>query len=366
MLSFSLALAATLLAHAAAAASWAEGLSDGAYTSVSAGSNFARDQSFAEFDDGPVMGWSAGYVFAPGFRPEVELTTRQNETETPGVTEISDDASSVMVNHWIDLPGPFFAPRLRPYFGVGGGRASLERVETAGTSEELATVWAYQAGAGVGYDFNQRLALSLGWRYFATETPEFSSGTAPRYRSDAVLATLRFAFGRTPMRAEAEPVSQPPAAAALPPEPQAEIAAFETVVLRAVNFKFDRSELTEPARMTLDELAARLVKHPEVRVTVEGHTDSIGTEEYNMGLGQRRAQTVADYLANAGVQGPNITLQSYGESQPVASNKTAEGRATNRRAQFSVPDEPANVRIVIEPPTEESVDAAVDTEGTPR
>ena len=71
-------------------------------------------------------------------------------------------------------------------------------------------------------------------------------------------------------------------------------------------------------------------------VAVSGHTDSVGSDAYNVKLGQRRADVVKDYLVSKGVPGSKITTKSFGESQPVASNKTADGRAKNRRAEVDV------------------------------
>jgi outer membrane protein OmpA-like peptidoglycan-associated protein len=350
-LSLSLSVAACACAPAALA------VDDGPYTGFSAGGNVAREQNVVQFDDGPMVGIALGYLFSPGLRPELELALRQNDAEDPNdasATRSSDEAAAVMFNHWVDLPGPPFARKLRPYFGVGGGRGTLERTDVAGGgSGDSADVWAYQAGAGIGYDLTRRTVLSVGWRYFATETPDFQGGgPVSRYRSDAVLATVRYGFGRQRMRmVEAGPSQQP--------APQAEVAAFETVILRPVNFQFDKSDLTEPAQETLKELIARFNAHPDLRVTIEGHADAIGSNEYNVALSERRALAVVDFLVASGVKRDNLEIRALGENAPVESNATVDGRATNRRAAFvSSEAPPPRVRIVIEPPTEESIEAA--------
>ncbi|NLI72017.1 MAG: OmpA family protein, partial [Bacteroidales bacterium] len=69
---------------------------------------------------------------------------------------------------------------------------------------------------------------------------------------------------------------------------------------------------------------------------VKGHTDSTGPESYNQGLSERRAQAVADYLVSQGVSNSVISTEGYGESQPIATNDTAEGRKANRRVEFEV------------------------------
>ena len=88
-------------------------------------------------------------------------------------------------------------------------------------------------------------------------------------------------------------------------------------------------------KAALDDVASRVKASPgDEHLTIIGHTDSIGTEEYNLGLGQRRADATADYLIDQGISASQITTKSMGESQPVADNGTREGRAKNRRAEI--------------------------------
>jgi OOP family OmpA-OmpF porin len=107
-----------------------------------------------------------------------------------------------------------------------------------------------------------------------------------------------------------------------------------TVSLAAdVLFEFDRSDIQPEFEGVLTEIADLIVANDE-QVTLEGHTDSIGTEEYNMALGQRRADSVAEFLASQGVPMEDMTTVSYGETRPVAPNDTPEGRALNRRVEI--------------------------------
>ena len=105
-----------------------------------------------------------------------------------------------------------------------------------------------------------------------------------------------------------------------------------------VNFAFDRAALTDYARITLDNTAKVInelhKQNPAMRVEVDGHTDLVGTDEYNLDLGLRRARIVKDYLIKRGVDRSLISTRSYGETQPIASNKTEKGRLLNRRAEI--------------------------------
>ena len=107
-----------------------------------------------------------------------------------------------------------------------------------------------------------------------------------------------------------------------------------------VLFASGKSELLPSAQAKLTEVARALTQQgKESSIVVEGHTDSQGKESFNLDLSQRRAQAVRDYLVSHGVPGDRITAQGLGFKQPVADNKTAEGRANNRR-----------VEIVVQPP----------------
>ena len=101
-------------------------------------------------------------------------------------------------------------------------------------------------------------------------------------------------------------------------------------------FDFDKSAIKPEGQVALDNLANKL-KNVKIEVAVAvGNTDSIGTDAYNMALGQRRAQAVKTYLVSKGVPADRIYTESKGKSNPVASNATAEGRAKNRRVDVEV------------------------------
>jgi len=106
--------------------------------------------------------------------------------------------------------------------------------------------------------------------------------------------------------------------------------------LQGTNFRFDSAELTPEARATLDEQAALLEQESDVRVKIEGHTDSIGPEAYNQGLSERRAKAVEEYLASKGISADRLEIMGYGPSSPIAPNDTKEGRAMNRRVELKV------------------------------
>jgi len=149
--------------------------------------------------------------------------------------------------------------------------------------------------------------------------------------SGAVLCgILGHVFLDPASRAELEPPPPPP-----PPTPVAAPAPIkQRIVLRGVNFAFNSSDIQPAARPVLDEAAEILKANPGVTVRVEGHTDSIGSDEYNQALSLRRAESVYRYLVNRGVDPERFRVEGFGESRPVASNNTEVGRAQNRRVEL--------------------------------
>ena len=110
----------------------------------------------------------------------------------------------------------------------------------------------------------------------------------------------------------------------------------EAIMFEDVHFDFDRFNLRPEALKILDDAVAKLQAAPELTVTIEGHCDSIGTVEYNVALGERRANSVQQYLVSRGIAANRLRTVSYGEERPIADNSTAAGRAMNRRAHLLV------------------------------
>jgi len=103
-----------------------------------------------------------------------------------------------------------------------------------------------------------------------------------------------------------------------------------------IHFDFDRFNLRPDALKILDDAIAKLQANPNINVTIEGHADAIGTQQYNLALGERRANSARDYLISRGIPAARLRTVSYGEDRPIDTNETAAGRARNRRAHLAV------------------------------
>ena len=120
------------------------------------------------------------------------------------------------------------------------------------------------------------------------------------------------------------------------PAPAARTASIKATFAADTFFDFDRAEIRAEGRAKLQELVAQLKRFNLEVVIVVGHTDSVGTDAYNMKLGDRRAQAVKNFLVAQGLERSRIYTESKGEKQPVADNQTREGRAKNRRVEIEV------------------------------
>ena len=101
-------------------------------------------------------------------------------------------------------------------------------------------------------------------------------------------------------------------------------------------FEFNSYALTPASRAELDRMAGIFRRYPDTDIAIEGHTDSKGSETYNMTLSQQRAASVADYLAQSSISRARMNTRGYGESRPVATNETEAGRAQNRRVMLAI------------------------------
>jgi outer membrane protein OmpA-like peptidoglycan-associated protein len=103
-----------------------------------------------------------------------------------------------------------------------------------------------------------------------------------------------------------------------------------------VNFDFDESAIRPDASVILDEAVSILSGRPDINVRVAGHTDATGPDAYNQGLSERRAASVRSYMVDRGIAASRLESAGFGESQPMATNDTSEGRALNRRVELQV------------------------------
>lgn len=263
------------------------------------------------------------------------------------------------------LDGLFFYdrdPRFSPYFGVGVGSIQTDVKSAPGGGTPSSTD--PFADVGVGFmKFFEVAGTELGFRgdlrYRHIFVDEDALGGANQ--DDVGEAVLKFGvvvpLGPKPVSAAPKPAAcadadgdgvcdtadlcpetpkgTPVDAKGCPVEKSA--AGDPNQKFEDVHFAFDKADLTDYAKSLLDNAATVIndlsKAHPELKVDVSGHTDWVGTDGYNQGLSEKRANAVKQYLLRKGVDGQRVTTQAYGESRPKATNETEEGRALNRRSE---------------------------------
>jgi outer membrane protein OmpA-like peptidoglycan-associated protein len=215
-----------------------------------------------------------------------------------------------------------FDEHLEAYFSAQGGYYW-------GFSSHLNNDGGFNFGGGLNYEFLR------GTTFGAYIRRDQSSMNVPGSYDDVhFLVTgfeLQHRYLPPPAVAEAAP---PP-----PPPPAPTPAVKKKIILRGVTFDFDKASIRAEARPILDEATSTLQEHSAITIVAEGYTDDIGSEAYNQKLSVRRAKAVRDYLVGHGIAASRVTVEGFGESHPVASNATAEGRAQNRRVELRVTNE---------------------------
>jgi outer membrane protein OmpA-like peptidoglycan-associated protein len=242
----------------------------------------------------------------------------------------------------LQIPGNRFSP----YLVAGGGHESFHFAAPVVPGTHNLKFWTGHAGVG----FRLKLA---NWAALRTEANAQISGHRPSWGAFSGVSFYPSARKSAPMTVAAAPVHDTVTVRMVDTlvkvdtmqiTTRTQVTTRDTVtntvrghdvilVLRDANFDIGKSVLRPRARVTLDSLAHELNRPAarSVNISITGYTDSVGTEAYNMKLGMARAKSVQTYLASRGVDASRMAVDSKGESDPVAPNSTAAGRALNRR-----------------------------------
>jgi len=264
----------------------------------------------------PFVGWQigngTGFTITPIIQGQFAgFTEDESAGGTPTITSAHGGARFSLNDEAVEI-----------YFGAVGGYYW----STSGPTEHD-NGNGFGISGGLNYELWRGGAVGIFARYDQARIRP--SATADN--QDLQFLTSGFEVRQRFLAAEEPPPPPPPVAVAPPPPP-----VKKKIVLRGVNFDFDKSNIRPDAVPILDEAARTLKEAGDVTVAVDGYTDAIGTVEYNERLSMRRATAVEQYLENEGVAASRMTVHGFGKSNPVATNETAEGRAQNRRVELIV------------------------------
>jgi outer membrane protein OmpA-like peptidoglycan-associated protein len=293
---------------------------------------------------------NVGYagLFMPQIRAEGEISYRSNGVDQitnsagppfpPGTRSAigTIDSAAFMVNGYYDFLN---SSQWTPYLGagIGAARVTINDVGlTAGGPTFSGNDWqfAYQGIAGVRYTFNPTWSASLDYRYFATMDPKFSVNilgvkqtATTQYATHNIMLGVAYHF--TPA-----PPPPPPVAAAAPPPPAP--APPPQTRQFTVYFEFDKSALTPEGSKVVSDAAAYYKQTGSVRVAITGYTDLAGTQQYNLGLSKRRADTVRAALGKAGVPDSAIAESWRGKENPAVPTPDGVREPRNRRVEIVI------------------------------
>ncbi|WP_221794946.1 OmpA family protein [Oceanobacter mangrovi] len=351
------------LAIAVAFAAAASAHADQGSTYITVGGGYADNEIFDDFrlDNGSHINnsWtnelSLGYYFLPALAGEVSLTLPSpfQGDKKPEITQYQ-------------LKGLYFFGEnaLKPYLTAGYGLEKFEVPQNNRFDEET-HVFTY--GLGLQYHFTES--------WFGRAEYHIDEMTDESNEHGVAMLEVGYLFGASKpakpvVKEEPKPVVMP--ALVKEPEPVVE-EVVEVVVepldsdndgviddndacpntvagasvdakgcsvfdgkLEGVNFESGSARLTAEARGILDDAASEVAKFPNLKVEIAAYTDSQGSAAFNQRLSQSRADSVRNYLIGKGISGDQLTAVGYGEDNPIATNETAAGRATNRRVEFVV------------------------------
>jgi outer membrane protein OmpA-like peptidoglycan-associated protein len=231
--------------------------------------------------------------------------------------------------------------------GVGVARVKLDNVGLGvGTQtflDDSDTRFAWQGLAGIRKPLTPHVDLSLKYRFFnVSKVRTFTLGgldTESRFRSHSILIGLTYNFGEDapPPPPPAPPAPPPPPPAPLPPCPPAAVTPGPFLVF----FDWDKSIVTAEAAAILDRAAEQYASTGQTSITLAGNTDKSGSDAYNVGLSQRRADAVKAYMATKGVPDGSMTTEALGESRPLVDTADGVREPQNRRVEITFGGAPA-------------------------
>jgi OmpA-OmpF porin, OOP family len=320
--------------------------------------------------------WLYGLAIGKHLTPAWSAELNVNGTQVGG-GPLNSDLS--MYGESLDLLRVFNRGRaVAPYISIGAGVLENELSPGPNSTDFMA-----QAGLGMFIKLWESSNESINLTLRPDVKARWDDAGREGYLRD-YIGTLGFQVSFGPARAAAEPAPPPPPPAAqaapAPPSPPATPApppppkdsdgdgvtddidacpgtppgvAVDakgcpqkgSITLEGVTFDVNSARLTNQSLPILDDVALGLKKYPRLRVELQGHTDNSGPDQYNMTLSAKRANAVRDYLIQRGVPSAQLTARGYGESQPIESNATPEGRAKNRRVVMFVVENPGDVNV---------------------
>jgi len=271
--------------------------------------------------------WDGVLLGADGF---MDFNGKKTHTGTaPAPATVNYGSHVYGLDLKLGLPNKNWMPYAKLGYAHVGGRGDAY-ASAIGDS-------AAHVGLGVEYKFAPQWSLAGEW------TNNSGKNATTKLNNNNFTLGVNYYFDKpaeapavvAPMVMKEEPKAAPAPEPAPEPVPETWKTLLENkpVCIEGAEFEFDSAKLRRDEIKKLDEVASFAEKHKDAQLEADGHTCSIGTEAYNQKLSERRAESVKAYLVKKGVAADRIITVGYGESKPIADNKTREGRELNRRVE---------------------------------
>ncbi|MFZ3017819.1 MAG: OmpA family protein [Gallionella sp.] len=280
--------------------------------------------------------WNMGNGFLLGVDGFVDFNGKA--THNPGAVNYGSNVYGLDAKLGID------AGNWLPYAKIGYARTNGNGAASAIGSSD--------AHLGLGVEYK----LAPNWSLAGEFTSGRGKSIATRMHNNNLSLGINYYFGApAPVAAAPAPVAAPvptpavpaPVVKAAPKETWKTLLEEKPVTIEGANFDFDSAKIRPAAVKKLSEVVEFAATYGNAQLEVSGHTDSTGKNEYNQKLSEQRATAVSEYLVKKGVAANRIVTKGYGETRPVVDNKTAKGRAQNRRVEIrSVLKEEKKIRVI--------------------
>ncbi|WP_172380715.1 OmpA family protein [Vibrio sp. Vb339] len=302
------------------------------FIGVKGGYQWALDDSYNHSNpEGTILGLYSGLQFTPSWSWDIGY--QHHDELKAGVTSVNVKSwliESALRYDW------YLQDNLSLYGRLGTAYWDMEKTQFSSNNSE-ATGFSPLGEVGINYNFTPNVQLSTGYQYIDS----IGKSNTGKYDSSGLLLSLTYTFDSTTQPAlvktaptpiiENNPVKKTVTTKAAPQ--------MQTFSLKTTDelFSFNATEPNQEFRDQLAEVSSVLNSYPQSQAVVVGYTDSTGSELYNQKLSERRAQAVVNKLIELGVAPTQLEWQGKGESQPIADNNTAKGRAKNRRVKITIP-----------------------------
>ena len=318
----------------------------GFYIGGAAGANIEEDNRFRNGGGSSTDSYHAGYVgtlsfgygLGNGLRLEVEPGYRNNRVDTVNGSPANSrmQMATFMGNVLYDF-NKFQTPwiPLTPHIGAGIGYAHVWDRSVAPNGDNVSgdtNRLAFQAIGGLDYSLTPHQKIGVDYRYMVVHDASFptvagASAHAGDLNNHTFLATYRYEFSSPPV---APPPVAAPAAVVAPPPPPPAAHPYE------VYFEFDRATLTPDARQVVQQAAQNALQGNATQIVATGHTDTVGTDSYNLALSKRRAGAVRTELIHDGVSENLISTSGVGENELAVQTGPNVNEPRNRRVEITV------------------------------